>query len=366
MQNSNIKRHLNRSLGLALPVVLALAALYAPKGWFALRDAASMDRVHGEALSPLMVAQLDSSYERDIHDRLSACLEAIAAQDVMCSAKEVDPNNESLQENVEQANRGLVMETLIYDEFVTTSEKQGWNSVIESCTQYVLMRQSDGQILLVANDVHVDKGNGCHMELLLDGVDGTLYYLENEQTNSLSGMRERIRGYGAWNWWWILNDTYRTEDAIRLNEYYLEQDSEDMVYNAAASYDSDIIYDVNIQGIFEQDGIVVITRYDSYGDPREEIWYTKEEIATLKEEGKWIFEGGHPNIAISSEMNKETYCCLLTFGEISDSWTMEIEEDGETFRWRIRLGLPSIIQAIPEMAQRISLMEYDQIYQRDE
>ena len=45
---------------------------------------------------------------------------------------------------------------------------------------------------------------------------------------------------------------------------------------------------------------------------------------------------------------------------------MEVEEDEEGLLCWIRLGLPSVIQAIPEMAQRISLAEYDQIYQRDE
>lgn len=371
MQNSNIKRHLNRYLGLALPVVLALAALFVPQGWFALRDAADVDRVHGEVLSPLMVAQLDSNYERDIHNRLSACLEAIAAQDVMCSAKEVDPDNEALLENIEQANRSLLMELFLSEQFVTTSEKQGWDSAIKSCTQYVLMRKSDGQILLVANDIYMDKGNGWHMELLLDGMDGTLYYLEDEEFITLPDIRDWIGGYGLWSWWWILNDTYYTENAQRLNSYYLEEDSENIVYDAQASYDAGT--SINIQRIHAGDGngdgsvFVSTYKYNEYGETIQADYYTKAEVDALKEAGDWIFsEGISPNIWTFSEMNRETYCFQLAFGEISGSWTMEVEEDGEKKQRRMRLGLPGIVQAIPEMAQRISLAEYEQIYQRNE
>ena len=359
MQNINVKRYLNRYLGIGLPVVLVLAALFVPQGWFALRDAASADRVHGETLSPLMVAQLDSSYESDIHDRMSACLEAIASQDVLCSSKEVDPGNEALRENIELADRSILMGTLIYDQLMASPEKQGLDSAIVSCTQYVLMRQSDGQILLVANDIHMVKSDGWHMELLLDGVDGTIYYLENEEYASRPSMRKWMEGYGAWNWWWILNDTYYTEEVKRLNDYYDREDAEISAYNASISYDP------YIQKVDKQDGYILITRYTEYGEIIDELFFTEDEVEALKAEGKWAFEGGNPNIWVSSVMNKETYCCLLTFGEISDSWTMEVEEDEEGLLCWIRLGLPSVIRAIPEMAQRISLAEYDQIYQRD-
>lgn len=360
MQNINVKRYLNRYLGIGLPVVLVLAALFVPQGWFALRDAASADRVHGEVLSPLMVAQLDRSYERDIHERMSSCLEAIASQDVLCSSKEVDPGNESLRENIELAERSVMMETLIHDQFMASPEKQGLDSAIVSCTQYVLMRQSDGQILLVANDIHMDKGDGWHMELLLDGVDGTVYYLENEEFAFRPEMRKWMEGYGAWNWWWILNDTYYTEEVKQLNDYYDKEDAEIIAYDASISYDA------NIQKVDERNGIVWITKYNEYGEMTDELSFTEAEVEALKAEGRWAFEGGNPNIWVSSVMNKETYCCLLSFGKISDSWTMEVEEDEEGLLCWIRLGLPSVIQAIPEMAQRISLAEYGQIYQHDE
>lgn len=344
-----MRRYFNRYLGMGLAVLLVLAALFVPQGWFALRDAASVGRVHGEALSPLMVAQLDSRYEQDIHDRMSAYMEAMALQDVMCSSKEIDPNNESLWDNIGQAENTLLMEVLRAEKYVLTAEEQGWDSVIENCTQYVLMRKSDGQILLVANDIRLDKGNGCHMELLIDGVDGTVYYLESEEDHSVHWLRNWLDDR-AWNWWWILNDTYYTEDAQILNEGSYYEDYEDTVtFSISSGASVSAIYDgaTNIKNMTESEMEVV-----------EAGWLAG-----------WvrIFNEAYPNIWVSSSMNKDIYCCLLAFGEIADSWAMEIEtQDEEDFVYRIRLGMPGVVNLIPEMAERISLAEYDQIYQMNE
>ncbi len=66
----NLKKNMGRYLGMGMTVLLVMAAVYLPQGWFALRDAASLDRVQEEVLAPLMVAQLDRSYERDIYQRM--------------------------------------------------------------------------------------------------------------------------------------------------------------------------------------------------------------------------------------------------------------------------------------------------------
>ena len=58
-----------------------------------------------------------------------------------------------------------------------------------------------------------------------------------------------------------------------------------------------------------------------------------------------------------------TFCCLLAFGELADSWTMEVETLYREKVQRIRLGLPWVVRAIPEMAERISLAEYRDIHQ---
>ncbi len=70
---------------------------------------------------------------------------------------------------------------------------------------------------------------------------------------------------------------------------------------------------------------------------------------------------------MSVERNKETYCCLLSYGELSHSWSMEIESlDSGNYQYRIRLGLPGIVKSIPEMAARISLAEYEEVYDAEE
>ena len=148
---------------MGLAVLLVMTALYLPQGWFALRDAASLGRVQGEALAPLMVAQLDRSYERDINQRMRTYMEAYVQGDVNCSSKEIDPSDESLWEIINQADNCQLMDRLQGLQFVSNGAMAGWDSNIESCIQYVLIRRSDGQILLVANDILLDKGDGCHM-----------------------------------------------------------------------------------------------------------------------------------------------------------------------------------------------------------
>ena len=70
-----------------------------------------------------------------------------------------------------------------------------------------------------------------------------------------------------------------------------------------------------------------------------------------------VYDGNYDEISY-------TDCCLLAFGELADSWTMELaKKDQKTF-YRVRMGLPWVVRAIPEMAERISLAEYRDIHQR--
>lgn len=320
-----LKRNLGRYMEIGLAVLLVLAALYLPQGWFVLRDAASMGRVQGEALAPLMVAQLDRSYERDIYQRLRAYMEAYAREDVNCSSKEVDPGDESLWENISQAEDCRLMAALKGWQYVTDASMKGQESVIESCSQYVLMRKSDGQILLVANDILLDKGYGRHMELLIDGVDGTLYYLESEEENYYPLLPKWFDDSYAWDWWWLLNETYCTEDEKRLEEEYNEE-----MGRVALGREGSLtvnVYNTEYAGQYDSDGISVSDF-----------------------SGTWVLNEGDTDI----------YCCLLTFGEVQDSWAMEIEkQEGEDYFYRIRVGLPGVVNSVPEMAERISLTEYD-------
>lgn len=319
-----LKRNLGRYVGIGLAVLLVLAALYLPQGWFALRDAASLGRVQGEALAPLMVAELNRSYERDIYQRMRAYMEAYDRGDVNCSSKEIDPGDESLWENVNQAENCPLMGMLQGRQYVSDGEMAGWDSAIESCTQYVLIRQSDGQILLVANDILIDKGDGCHMELLLDGVDGTVYYLESEENNPIPLKPKWFDDYYAWDWWWVLNNAYHTEDEKKLEEAY-DEEEDVAVHLEIIENDKD----TNVQMVNVYTGEIF-----DFASP-------------------WVSEAGDMDI----------YCCLLTFGEVQNSWTMEIEtQDGGDFRYRIRAGLPGVVNPIPEMSERISLAEYDQIH----
>lgn len=338
----NMKRNWGRFLGIGLAAALVAAALYFPKGWFALRDAASQGRIQEESLAPLMVAQLDRSYENDINERMRAFLEAYALGDVNCSAKEVDPESESLWENMGDGENCLLMVALMDQLFMTTPVWYGWDPTIESCTQYVLIRKSDGQILLVANDIRLDKGNGRHMELLLDGVDGTVYYLESEENSTPPRLRKWLDDR-VWDWWWVLNESYHTEEVKLLNESQGEEtNSASIVVDVTGA-----VYDT-YNGQF----------LNLYGDGKKEF---------VTNGATQIFRYVDPELWVSVETNKEIYCCLLSFGEFSDSWTMEIEslESGD-YQYRIRLGLPGIVKSIPEMAGRISLAEYGQAYEAED
>ncbi len=313
----NLKRNMGRYLGIGLAALLVLAAIYLPQVWFALRDAASLGRIQGESLAPLMVAQLDRSYERDIYKRMRAYMEAYTQEDVNCSSKEIDPENESLWENIEQTDNCILMNALLGWQYVTNAPMKGLEPVIVSCNQYVLMRRSDGQILLVANDILLDKGDGCHMELLIDGVDGTVYYLESEENNYYPLLPKWFDDAYAWEWRQVLNETYYTEEKKREDEsfasgaeIYVSTDRESSVY------------------------VESNRSYSGYANP----WVTKAGITDI-------------------------YCCLLTYGEEQFSWSMEIEKpQGEDFYYRIRAGLPGVVSPIPEMNERISLAEYDRVH----
>lgn len=343
-----MKRYLSQYLWVGLAALLVMAALFVPQGWFALRDAASLNRTHGEALSPLMVAQLNRNYERDINERMSVFMNALALQDVICSSKEIEPGNESLWENIRQAETSQMMEWLMDASFIQNAEAQGWDAVIESCTQYVLMRQSDGQILLVANDIYLDKGGGCHMEFLLDGVDGTVYYLESEENNSGLRIGQWMDGYVAWRWWQLLNNDYHTAEAEVLGERM--EDIASYIEKKRAK---------NYSGYYENS----VLDADAFLDE-----LTQEEWEAVSAGWVQIFSESYPNIWVVAALNKDIYCCQLSFGENAVSWAMETEEvqDEGTLQYRIRLGLSDVVQAIPEMAERISLAKYDHIYQQDE
>lgn len=86
--------------------------------------------------------------------------------------------------------------------------------------------------------------------------------------------------------------------------------------------------------------------YDASGIDRVEVW-----------EG--ITEFLYPYIRISREEHKQSYCFLLAFGELSDSWSMEWEEvEGEEFSSRIRMGLHMVIQNVPKLAERAAFVGY--------
>lgn len=348
----SIKQYLKRYLGLGLTVLLVLAALFVPQCWFALRDAASVDRVHGEVLSPLMVAQLDRNYEHDIYERMSACLMAVNSQDVVCSSKEIDPDSESLWENIGQAEENRLVKALNWDVVVLTAG-EGWQPSIESCMQYALVRKSDGQILLVVNDILLDKGDGQRMELLLDGVDGTIYYLKSEW--DYTGKRWHKwydnRDRQCWYWWQILNEVYYTkENKIVGTEGYGAE-------NVALTG-----WEIN----------TVAAAYDAYNGLVNLNELTEEEIEALRRLMLCVDDDGRVKIwyRTAYEDNNDcishTFCCLLAFGELADSWTMEMEVliplNQEVFQ-RVEMGLPWVVRAIPEMAERISLAEYRDIHQ---
>lgn len=321
-----LKRNLGRYMGIGLAALLVFTAIYLPRIWFALRDAASLGRIQGEVLAPLMVAQLDRSYERDIYKRMRAYMEAYAQGDVNCSSKEIDPGDESLRANMEQMDNCVLMDILRGWSYVTESPMKGLETVIESCSQYVLMRRSDGQILLVANDIRLDKGDGCHMELLIDGVDGTVYFLESEENKTTYPLLPQWFDVPyAWEWWRVLSDTYYTEEKKNAEELELYiQERERSALEAETDVNSAAYVEINA---YRGD-------LDDYSS---DTWAVSEGITDI-------------------------YCCLLNVGEERYSWTMEIDKQKrEDFFYQIRLGLPGVVNSIPGMAGRISLAEYAQV-----
>ena len=346
------KQHLKRYLEMGLAVLLVLAALFVPQGWFLLRDGALAGRVQGETLSPLIVAQLDNSYEQDIQERMSACLAAINSQDVMCSSKEIDPGSESLWENIGQAQKNMLLEALNWSVVRLMDEREGWQPDIESCMQYALMRKSDGQILLVANDIRLDKGDGSHMELLLDGVDGTIYYLESQKDHVGYSWHEWIdnRALRCWEWRQILNDVYCAEktDIVDIEGYGTENGV--WVFHGQEINSEMPAYDA-------YDGLINLNELTE----KELEDLERQAVLCATEDGcvkTWFY-------AVHGSSHAYTYCCLLAFGEAADSWTMEVETWDQREFQRVQLGLPWVVRAIPEMADRISMTEYDDIYRME-
>lgn len=340
---------MRRYLGIGLSILLIMTALLLPGWWFALRDAASQSRMQGEALAPLMVAQLDRSYENDIYERMSAYFAANAQGNVICSSKEVDAGNEALWENVVQTEQSILMRALLGSGYVSPyGEKWGDDMVVKSCTQYVLIRESDGQILLVANDIHLERGDGGRVELLIDGLDGTVYYAESEEKETIP-LQDWMDG-NAWEWWWILCENYHAESLDLISE------SEQV-----SNYEHRGGYVYTDKGSNSQSVNAEIFLYNSDKEP--------PVLSKYFQDVKWIrlmeISSSPSDVWIASWAQKDVYCCQLSFGHISDSWSMETERTEEDF-YRIRLGFPGVVSSIPEMAQRIELAQYNQIYNSTE
>lgn len=337
-----LMKYLKQYLWVVLALLMAAVALSVPRGWFALKDAASLNRTHGETLSPLMVTELDHSYERDVNERVRAYNLAQNTDGLLCSSKEIDPSNASLWENISQAQDNPLMDALRGRKYVLIWEDKGMEASIESGTQHVIMRRSDGQILLVVNDIRLVKDDGCHMELLLDAVDGTIYYLESEEIHSVHRMWDWSEDI-AWDWWWLLNQAYQADDAKWADMTDDEKPTKEMY----------IDWEENVA---KTDKSSEINYMDSV------TWSDEEKNAV-----RWIriYSEGWPCIWTKCTPSKDTYCCMLGFGELSNGWTMEMEEQEEEFHYRIQLGMYHVVKAIPELAQRVSLTEYDQIYQEE-
>ncbi|MCM1120692.1 MAG: hypothetical protein NC543_15170 [bacterium] len=337
-----LMRYLKQYLWVVLALLMAAVALSVPWGWFALRDAASLNRTHGEALSPLMVTELDHSYERDVNERMRAYNLAQNTDGLLCSSKEIDPGNASLWENISQAQDNQMMDALRSMRCVLIWGDTGMDAFIESCTQNVIMRQSDGQILLVVNNIRLVKDDGRHMELLLDAVDGTIYYLESEEIHSVHRMWDWSEDI-VWDWWWLLNQAYQADDAKWANVTVDEETTKEMY-------------------IDWEKHIAQAEKYNELNTLETDGWSEEEKTAM-----RWlrIYSEDWPCIWTRCTWNKDTYCCMLGFGELSNGWTMEIEEQEDEFHYRIQLGMYHVVNAIPELAQRVSLTEYDQIYQEE-
>lgn len=313
------KREMKRFAGIGMAVLLILAALFLPRGWFVLRDAAALDNFHEESLAPLMVAELDSSYERRTFERIRNYMGAQATGDVICSSKDVDIGNESLQEELEQAMTCTLVNVLQEYGFVGLGEEYGAPVEIESCTQYVLIRESDGQILLVANDILLSKGDGIYAELLIDGVDGTVYYLSSDEYGDIRDMQFLLYDSDIQLWYRVANDTYAILSEANESAYT------DVEVNES--------YDLNINGA--KTGTLINYLDSAYSDA-------------------WIYE----------DESSLTFCYRLPFGQNLTSWSLEINDIEENKLIRLQVGFQAIVSAIPEMAQRIELARYDEFSER--
>lgn len=344
---------MRKYLGLGLTIILAAAALFLPGLWFWLRDLSSLNRVQGETLAPLMVAQLDSSYEKDVYRRLSAYFAACNQEDVICSAKEIDPDSEAVRENVMQLEDCGLMQLMLdggyfFYEYLNYGiwpyDEMGNTLLVERCTQYVLIRESDGQILLVANDIQLTDENGLRMELLLDGLDGTLYYAESSEGTEYHyvdvAMSEWSDG-DAWDLLEILNETYHLDFSRLIGE-----DEE-----AVLTYDS--LYWHKNTASNSTDPRVFL-----YGAGGKESAFSEY----LQDADRINFMGFEPaEIWMASWDDKDVFCSQLSFGDTAASWSLEVEE-AEPHTYRARMGFPEVVRFIPEMARRIELPQYDQVY----
>lgn len=310
------KREMKRFAGIGMVVLLILAALFLPRGWFVLRDAAALDNFHEESLAPLMVADLDSSYERRTFERIRNYMGAQATGDVICRSKDVDIENAGLQEELEQAMTCTLMNVL--QEYGLVELGYGAPIEIESCTQYVLIRESDGQILLVANDILLSKGDGIYAELLVDGVDGTVYYLGSDEYGNIRKVQSVLYDSDIQLWYWVASDTYA-----------LLSDNDESPYTDVEVNES---YTLNVSG--EKTGALTSYLDSAYSDV-------------------WIYE----------DESSLTFCYRLPFGQNLTSWSLEINDIEENNLIRFQIGFQAIVSEIPEMAQRIELAQYEEFFE---
>ncbi len=341
---------MRRYLGIGLAILLIMTALFLPGCWFWMRDLASLNRVQGETLAPLMVAQLDSSYENDVYRRLSTYFAACDTEDVICSAKEIAPDSEAVRENVMQQENSPLMELLMnrgylfyayLEKGIWPYDEVGKTLRVESCTQYVLIRESDGQILLVANDIQLTSENGFQVELLLDGLDGTLYYAEGSTGGyPYEAPMSEWTDWDARDLWGVLNEIYYTEFAQTK-----EEDEAALVYDHI---------DVG-KNTSSYSGISEVSLYGADG---KELAFS-----TYFQDVDWIRFMGYESaeIWVASWGDKDVFCSQLSFGSSTASWSMEAEEE-ESHNYCIRMGFPEVVRFIPEMDRRIELAQYDRIY----
>lgn len=331
-------------MGIGAAILLAMAALFLPGGWFMLRDAASLGRMQGETLAPLMVAQLDRSYENDIYRRMSAYFAACAAGDVICSSKEVDAGNEALWDNIGQSEQSVLMQSMI-DALVPYGEL-GKNRILESCTQHVLMRESDGQILLVTNDIRLASEDDSRIELLIDGLDGTIYYIGIEAHFVFS--LETLEDTDAWELWWMLSENYHAQTDTLWTE--IEQRTE------VEQWGADAYTLKELKAILDRTSKVFVNSAQSSE-------YKEIAPSAYFEDAGWIrFMGNGPISAwVASWGDRDVYCCQLVFEHLSNGWSMVVTNTGKKISL-VQMGFPDVVNAIPEMAERIELPQYNEIY----